>query len=62
MELKCRADDRRQIDLGGQEAAPGMPSNGASKWIDRPRGGSADTTTNTSHLKEQGKSGRASTN
>ena len=32
MELKRRADDRRQEKLGGQEGAPGYAVNGTSAW------------------------------
>jgi hypothetical protein len=44
MELKRRADDRRQQNLGGQEATPGYAVNGTSQWERQAaNGGSADT-------------------
>jgi hypothetical protein len=53
MELKRRADDRRQKDLGGYEATPGYAVNGESKWSRRAAlGGSVDTTT-TANTKER---------
>jgi hypothetical protein len=54
MELKRRADDRRQKDLGGYEATPGYAINGESKWTRQAAsGGSADTTTNTATKERQ---------
>jgi hypothetical protein len=43
-QLKQRAADRRQTDLGGQEATPGYAVNGTSQWERQAaNGGSADT-------------------
>ncbi len=46
--MRARASDRRQKDIGGQEATPGYAVNGTSEWERHAAGGSSvDTQTDT---------------
>jgi len=52
-ELKQRAADRKQSELGGQEAAPGYSVNGESLHSRRAASGGAVDTTTATNTKER---------